>query len=62
MSNNEKSLLKIWGDKINWDKRVKAVCKPCWEIKYCPYGPLVEHFPLNEEYNEKSCRIYGQEP
>jgi hypothetical protein len=61
MSNNEKSLLKIWGDKINWDKRVKAVCKPCWEIKYCPYGPLVEHFPLNEEYNEKSCRIYGHD-
>ena len=32
-------------------KRVlKAVfrtrCKPCWELKYCPYGPLVEQFPL----------------
>src|SRR6266705_633752 len=32
-------------------KRVlKAVfrtrCKPCWELKYCPYGPLVERFPL----------------
>ncbi|MFA5144209.1 MAG: HNH endonuclease signature motif containing protein [Candidatus Omnitrophota bacterium] len=22
------------------------VCKPCWEIKYCPYGPLVEQFPI----------------
>ena len=22
------------------------VCKPCWELKYCPYGPLVEDFPL----------------
>lgn len=22
------------------------VCKPCWELKYCPYGPLVEYFPL----------------
>jgi hypothetical protein len=20
--------------------------KPCWELKYCPYGPLVEFFPL----------------
>ncbi len=32
-------------------KRVlKAVfrtrCKPCWELKYCPYGRLVEQFPL----------------
>jgi 5-methylcytosine-specific restriction endonuclease McrA len=24
----------------------KQVCKPCWELKYCPYGPLVENFPL----------------
>jgi hypothetical protein len=24
----------------------KRVCKPCWELKYCPYGPLVEDFPL----------------
>ncbi len=32
--------------KREWDKRVKGVCKPCWELKYCPYGPLVEQFPL----------------
>ena len=29
-----------------WDKRTKNICKPCWELKYCPYGPLVEDFPL----------------
>ncbi len=23
-----------------------SVCKPCWELKYCPYGYLVEYFPL----------------
>lgn len=22
-----------------------SVCKPCWELKYCPYGPLVDLFP-----------------
>lgn len=22
-----------------------SVCKPCWELKYCPYGGLVELFP-----------------
>lgn len=28
-------------------RKVKSrVCKPCWEIKYCPYGPYVEDFPL----------------
>jgi len=29
-----------------WEKRTKNICKPCWELKYCPYGPLVEEFPL----------------
>lgn len=29
-----------------WRKRTHDVCKPCWELKYCPYGPLVEDFPL----------------
>ena len=23
-----------------------SVCKPCWELRYCPYGPLVEYFPF----------------
>jgi 5-methylcytosine-specific restriction endonuclease McrA len=26
-----------------------VVCKPCWELRYCPYGPLVENFPLCPE-------------
>ncbi|SKC86849.1 HNH endonuclease [Ohtaekwangia koreensis] len=50
-----------WGKKINWKKRVKAVCKPCWELKYCPYGPLVEDFPLKEKRDDKSCRIFGHD-
>jgi hypothetical protein len=24
----------------------RYICKPCWELKYCPYGPLVEDFPI----------------
>jgi 5-methylcytosine-specific restriction endonuclease McrA len=23
-----------------------SVCKPCWELRYCPYGVLVEDFPI----------------
>ena len=30
----------------DWKSRTSRVCKPCWELKYCPYGPLVEDFPL----------------
>ncbi len=29
-----------------WKEASSRVCKPCWELKYCPYGPLVEDFPL----------------
>jgi hypothetical protein len=29
-----------------WKEASTRVCKPCWELKYCPYGPLVEDFPL----------------
>lgn len=57
----ETSIFLVWGKKINWDKRVKAVCKPCWEIKYCPYGPLVEEFPLKKVRDERSCRIFGHD-
>ena len=28
------------------NNRLSNICKPCWELKYCPYGPLVEEFPL----------------
>lgn len=53
--------LKQWANRIDWRRRVKAVCKPCWELKYCPYGNLVEDFPLPEEPNPHSCRIFGHE-
>lgn len=44
------------------------VCKPCWELKYCPYGPWVEDSPLlpstrkeAEKYQEylKNCLKTG---
>jgi len=53
--------LQLWAKSINWSKRVKAACKPCWEIKYCPYGPLVEQLPLKLKPDDKSCRIFGHD-
>jgi 5-methylcytosine-specific restriction endonuclease McrA len=29
-----------------WKRRTSTLCKPCWELHYCPYGPVVEDFPL----------------
>lgn len=51
-----------------WNAASTRVCKPCWELKYCPYGPLVEQFPLlpptresAQEHNNylKSCLKSG---
>lgn len=53
--------LQTWAKRVGWEKRVKAVCKPCWELKYCPYGPLVEEFPLQAEPDYRSCRIFGHD-
>lgn len=55
------NFLTTWGKKIDWNKRVSSVCKPCWELKYCPYGSLVEDFPIQSERDEKSCRIFGHD-
>lgn len=64
---NEKGFEAEWG--LNELKdRYRGICKPCWELKYCPYGPLVEGFPLPpiprhsaEEHNEylKKCLETG---
>ncbi|WP_200411726.1 HNH endonuclease [Virgibacillus salexigens] len=55
------SSIQEWGNKVDWKKRVKAVCKPCWELKYCPYGPLVEEFPVKEKEDDHKCRIFGHD-
>ena len=43
--------LEFWSKKgtsfnKEWGRRTSQVCKPCWELKYCPYGALVEQFPV----------------
>lgn len=34
---------------------VKDIPKPCIKLKYCPYGQLVEEFPLPEKKTKLSC-------
>jgi hypothetical protein len=58
---SKKSPLDVWAERIGWPRRVRAVCKPCWELKYCPYGPLVEDFPLKSQPDAMSCRIFGHD-
>jgi hypothetical protein len=59
MVKRQQHSIQRWAKEIGWNNRVKAVCKPCWELKYCPYGPLVEQFPLPDPRDERSCLIFG---
>jgi hypothetical protein len=42
--------------KIRVSKQKIRVSKPCHILNYCPYGPLVEQFPL--EHTGKSCTVF----
>lgn len=46
--------------KRSTDKYINAICKPCWELKYCPYGVLIEEFQIINEVNDPyRCKIFG---
>ena len=46
--------------KSNIEQRMK-ISKPCRKLKYCPYGILVEQFPLPEIDGENisACSVFG---
>lgn len=54
-------LFKEWKKQIENKERPNVVCKPCWELKYCPYGVLVEEFPIGERGAFKDCIIFNHE-
>lgn len=33
--------------------------KPCHKCNYCPYGQLVEEFPLTNKRTKMSCKTFG---
>ena len=35
-----------------------SLAKPCHILRWCPYGELVEFFPLMSS-GEAACRVYG---
>ena len=35
----------------------KTIERPCNKCGFCPYGSLIEEFPLED--NNMSCKVYG---
>jgi len=49
-----------WGKEWTFDEPLEFD-KPCHKCGYCPYGKLVEEFPILEERNEMSCKVFGHQ-
>jgi hypothetical protein len=39
----------------------KHAVKPCRMMAFCPYGELVEMFPLQKRRTKRSCKIFGHD-
>ena len=37
------------------------IVKPCRMVKYCPYGALIEEYPLKEKKDYMSCKVFGHD-
>ena len=43
----------------------RNIQKPCLTLEYCPYGMLIENFPLandknvHRSYKRYECKVYG---
>ena len=42
-------------------KQKVKIIKPCHSCGFCPYGQLVEAFPLREKRNGFSCKVFGHD-
>jgi len=42
---------------VIWEHAIK----PCRMIGFCPYGQMVEMFPLQEESTHRSCEVFGHD-
>jgi hypothetical protein len=42
-------------------RKYKEIIKPCWDCKFCPYGQLVEAFPIKKKRDSASCEIFGHD-
>jgi hypothetical protein len=41
--------------------RKEIIKKPCKDLGYCPYGPMVEDFPHLNEKDIWRCGVFGHQ-
>lgn len=54
--------IQYWNPKMGFGRETAPKASmPCKKLRYCPYGPLVEQYPLLQKPNIHSCKIYGHQ-
>lgn len=48
----------LWGKKWGFTEPIEFN-KPCHDTGFCPYGQIVEMFPIKRTRDQYSCAIFG---
>jgi len=51
----------VWGNNTKIIPNNKKKTKPCFSCGHCPYGCMVEAFPLHQGNEELSCPVFGHD-
>lgn len=54
-----KKVVKSWLNTTHVIADTLGLDKPCHKLGYCPYGQLVEEFPISKKPTKLSCKIFG---
>lgn len=49
-----------WGKKWEFSEPVEFT-KPCHDTGFCPYGQIVEMFPIKHTRDQYSCTVFGHD-
>ena len=53
-------MIELWANTSKVIKNNLKKVKPCKKLGYCPYGVLVEEFPLKMK-SKISCELFGHD-
>jgi len=53
--------MKNWINKSNRLWKKDQIEKPCKILNHCPYGELVENYPVKKRMNDYSCKVFGHD-
>ena len=56
----EVNMIELWTNTKEPLKRNFKKVKPCLKCGYCPYGAMVEAFPLKDK-SKLSCPVFGHD-